>query len=538
MSDIVKKAYAREAETGFNYRTAMEEASRCLLCEDAPCSRDCPASTNPAKFIRSLRFKNIKGAAETIRENNPLGGCCAWVCPYDRLCEKACSRVGIDRPIKIGSLQRFLIEEEERGKMDFIKAKPLCGKKVACIGSGPASLSCARQLAAEGVSVEIYECKASAGGIFYKTISVFIPNECSPRFDIASKENTPWTGFKNMEMTSDKPNEVNFGYIKRLKKDFPEKVIVASIMGSNDDEWAVLAKEAQKAGSDMIECNFSCPQMTSSTMGSDVGQSPELVKHYCEVVSANTTLPVIAKMTPNIGNMEIPARAAIEGGAKGIAAINTVKSITNIDLDLNIGMPVVNGKSSVSGYSGAAVKPIALRFISDLKHDPLLKSIPLTGIGGIETWRDCVEFLLLGASNIQVTTAIMQYGYRIVEDMISGLSFYMEDYGIKKVEDIVGKALDSIVGADELDRTYKILVKVNEEKCTGCKRCYVSCFDGGHQAIIFDDERRRPEIDEEKCVGCHLCLNVCPVMNCIMPGKLVMKDSESKHDILLKESYL
>ena len=165
MSDIVKKAYAREAETGFNYRTAMEEASRCLLCEDAPCSRDCPASTNPAKFIRSLRFKNIKGAAETIRENNPLGGCCAWVCPYDRLCEKACSRVGIDRPIKIGSLQRFLIEEEERGKMDFIKAKPLCGKKVACIGSGPASLSCARQLAAEGVSVEIYECKASAGGI-------------------------------------------------------------------------------------------------------------------------------------------------------------------------------------------------------------------------------------------------------------------------------------------------------------------------------------------------------------------------------------
>ena len=182
----------------------------------------------------------------------------------------------------------------------------------------------------------------------------------------------------------------------------------------------------------------------------------------------------------------------------------------------------------MSGYSGAAVKPIALRFISDLKHDPLLKSIPLTGIGGIETWRDCVEFLLLGASNIQVTTAIMQYGYRIVEDMISGLSFYMEDYGIKKVEDIVGKALDSIVGADELDRTYKIFVKVNEEKCTGCKRCYVSCFDGGHQAIIFDDERRRPEIDEEKCVGCHLCLNVCPVMNCIMRSEEHTSELQSR----------
>ncbi|EFV02595.1 dihydropyrimidine dehydrogenase [Pseudoramibacter alactolyticus ATCC 23263] len=380
--------------------------------------------------------------------------------------------------------------------------------------------------------------EAGWGGIYYKTISVYIPNECSPRFDIASKEGTPWTGFKNMEQTSDKPNEVNFGYIKKLKEDFPSKVIVSSIMGSTDEEWAFLARESEKAGADLIECNFSCPQMTSSTMGSDVGQNPDLVKHYCEVVSAATCLPVIAKMTPNIGNMEIPARAAIEGGAKGIAAINTVKAITNLDIDKMVGMPIVNGKSAVSGYSGAAVKPIALRFISDLKHDPVLKDVPLTGVGGIETWRDCLEFLMLGAENLQVTTAVMQYGYRIVEDMISGLSHFMEDHGIDRLRDLVGVALKNIISAEELDRSYKVLVQINEDKCVGCGRCYVSCYDGGHQAIQFDSQARRATIDEDKCVGCHLCLNVCPVMDCITPGKIVFKDGEAPHDLSLKTQYL
>ena len=261
--------------------------------------------------------------------------------------------------------------------------------------------------------------EAGWGGIYYKSISVYIPDECSPRFDIVTKEDTPWLGFKNMEQTSDKPIEVNLDYMRRLKQDYPNKVLVASIMGSNDEEWAYLAKAVTETGVDLIECNFSCPQMTSSTMGSDVGTRPELVKHYCEVVTANTHLPVIAKMTPNITNMEIPAIAAVEGGARGLAAINTVKSITNVDVDLNVGMPIVNGKSSVSGYSGAAVKPIALRFVSDLKHDPKLVNIPLSGMGGVETWKDALEFILLGCENVQCTTAIMQYGYRIVEDMIS-----------------------------------------------------------------------------------------------------------------------
>lgn len=376
------------------------------------------------------------------------------------------------------------------------------------------------------------------GGIYYKTIGIFIPDECSPRFDMTSKEGTPWIGFKNMEMISDKPLEVNLEYMRQLKKDYPSKVIIASIMGSSDEEWDYLAKAVTETGIDMIECNFSCPQMTSSTMGSDVGQNPELVKHYCELVSAVTHLPVIAKMTPNIGNMEIPAIASIEGGATGIAAINTVKSITNIDIDTMSGMPVVNGKSSISGYSGAAIKPIALRFIHDLKHEPKLKDIPITGVGGIETWKDALDFILLGASNIQVTTAIMQYGYRIVEDMISGLSHFMEERGVEKLEELVGLALPNIVGTDDLDRSFKILPKIDQEKCVGCGRCYISCFDGGHQAIDWDNEERKPILDEEKCVGCHLCLNVCPVMDCITSGKVVIKPGESEHEIIRKTNYL
>ena len=374
-------------------------------------------------------------------------------------------------------------------------------------------------------------------GIYYKTIGVFIPDECSPRFDNVKKEGTPWIGFKNMEQISDKPLEVNLGYLKKLKEDYPTKVIVASIMGSNDEEWAYLAKAVTDAGVDLIECNFSCPQMTSSTMGSDVGTKPELVKHYCEIVTANTNIPVIAKMTPNITNMEIPAIAAVEGGATGLAAINTIKSISHIDHELNVGMPVVNGKSSVSGYSGAAVKPIALRFISDMKHDPKLVDIPVTGMGGIETWEDALDFILLGCANLQVTTAVMQYGYRIVEDLISGLSFYMEIHGIDKLEDLVGKALPSIIGADQLDRSFMIYPEFDEDKCVGCGRCYVSCFDGGHQAIAFNGEDRKPELLEDKCVGCHLCLNVCPVMNCITPGKVVMKPNREEHEIIMKTHY-
>lgn len=378
--------------------------------------------------------------------------------------------------------------------------------------------------------------EAGWAGVYYKTVGIFIPDECSPRFDIGRKESAVWTGFKNMEQISDKPLEENLKYIRMLKDEFPKKVMAVSIMGSTEEEWRILAKKVTEAGADIIECNFSCPQMTSSAMGSDVGQSPELVSKYTKAVVESTHLPVVAKMTPNIGNMEIPALAAMKAGASGIAAINTIKSITNIDLENMTAMPVVNAKSSISGYSGAAVKPIALRFITQLKQNEDLKNTPITGIGGIETWRDALEFILVGSSNLQVTTSVMQYGYRIVEDMISGLSHFMEDNGFEKLEDMVGLALPNIVPAEDLDRSFKIIPKIDMDKCVGCGRCYISCFDAAHQAIDWDSENRKPSIND-KCVGCHLCLNVCPVLDCILPGEVKFKEGRKVHDIVSKKYY-
>ena len=373
-------------------------------------------------------------------------------------------------------------------------------------------------------------------GVFYKTIGIFLPNECSPRFDITRKEGTPWTGFKNMEQISDKPLETNLEYIRRLKKDYPTKVLGVSIMGSTEEEWRILAKKVTEAGADMLELNFSCPQMTSHAMGSDVGQNPDLVYKYTKAVKESTHLPVVAKMTPNIGNMYIPAKAAIEAGADAISAINTVKSITNIDLDNLTEMPVVNGKSSVSGYSGAAVKPIGLRFMHELKTHPDVKHIPLSGMGGIETWQDALEYILLGASNIQVTTSVMQYGYRIVEDMISGLKYYMEERNVDKLEDLVGSAINQIIPAEDLDRDFMIIPDIDYEKCVGCGRCYVSCYDAGHQAIELEADRK--PIINDNCVGCHLCINVCPVLDCMKSGEIKFKDGAQETEIKLQKTYL
>ncbi|MEW9079957.1 NAD-dependent dihydropyrimidine dehydrogenase subunit PreA [Terrisporobacter glycolicus] len=369
------------------------------------------------------------------------------------------------------------------------------------------------------------------GGVVFKTLGFFIPTDCSPRFDALRKESTEFVGFKNMEQISEHPLEESLEALRMLKTNYPTKVIVASIMGENEKEWEELARLVTEAGADMIECNFSCPQMTSHAMGSDVGQNPELVKTYCEAVARGSKLPILAKMTPNIGDMNIPAIASMEGGAAGISTINTIKSITGIDVDKMIGLPVVNGKSSISGYSGKAVKPIALRFIQQMRTNDKLKNVPISGIGGIETWKDALEFIVLGASNLQVTTAVMQYGYRIVEDMISGLSYFMEERGIDKLEDLVGIANNNIIPAEDIDRTFVIYPEIDEDKCLGCGRCYVSCFDGGHQAYTYNEETREITLNKDKCVGCHLCSLVCPV-GAINKGEIMFRDGKEKEIVM------
>ena len=378
--------------------------------------------------------------------------------------------------------------------------------------------------------------EAGWGGVFFKTVGVQAADECSPRFDNHKKEGTPWIGFKNMEQISDKEMDVNLEAIARLKRDYPEKIVAVSIMGSTEKEWKELARATDQAGADILEGNFSCPQMTSHAMGSDVGTNPTLVTRYTKAVCSVTAKPFIAKMTPNITSMEVPAKAAVKGGAVGVSAINTIKSITGVDLEHMTGFPVVNGKSSISGYSGAAIKPVALRFVAQILQDPELSGRDLSGIGGIETWQDALEFLLLGCRNLQVTTAIMQYGYRIVEDLISGLSYWMEERGFNKLTDFIGMALPGIVPAEDLDRSFKILPSFDERKCVGCGRCYISCNDGAHQAIDWDEKKRRPALNDN-CVGCHLCLHVCPVQDCITPGEIKWKKVIERHRIAVGRQF-
>ncbi|MBQ9448520.1 MAG: NAD-dependent dihydropyrimidine dehydrogenase subunit PreA [Acholeplasmatales bacterium] len=360
------------------------------------------------------------------------------------------------------------------------------------------------------------------GGIVFKTIGPksYIINEVSPRFDALTKEAEPFVGFKNMEQIAEHSLEENLADLRRLKKEFPNKVLIASIMGNDEQTWEELARLVTEAGADMIEMNLSCPQMTSHAMGSDVGSNPELCKKYCQAVKRGSKLPMMAKMTPNVTDMVVVAKACLEGGADGIAAINTVKSVCNVDLQKMIGMPIVNGKSSISGYSGKAVKPIALRFIQQMRTG--IPGIEISGIGGIETWEDAAEFILLGAKTLQVTTAIMQYGYRIVEDLTNGLMHYMDEQGVDSLEELVGKANKNIIPAEDLDRDYIVYPEINKDMCVGCGRCYISCYDGAHQAMIWHEEERKPECDHNKCVGCHLCALVCPV-GAISKGEVVLK---------------
>ncbi len=347
---------------------------------------------------------------------------------------------------------------------------------------------------------------AGWAGVFYKTICLQEIKEVSPRFDAVHSNGThgDFYGFRNMEQLSENPVDTDFNILSRLKQNYPTKVVIASIMGQTEEQWIELASMAERAGCDAIELNFSCPQMRLAGMGSDVGQNPELVAIYTTVVKHAVKIPVIPKMTPNITHMIHPAMAANFGGADAISAINTIKSVT-MDHQAEVAE-----RRTVSGYSGRAVKPIALRFILEMAQSKLMKGLEISGIGGIETWRDALEFIQLGCSNVQVCTAVMQYGYRIIDDLTLGLQHYMALRGIEHVADMVGEELPSFVMPHDLDHNTVVFPIIDHDICVGCGRCEISCNDGGHQAIAFDQDTRRPRIIGKKCVGCHLCRLVCP----------------------------
>lgn len=493
----------------------IEEVTGCLLCNDAPCTKVCPHGMKVDTIIRSLRFENKSGAANKIPEELPCRACSS------KECMQACLKSKINRAVPIDEIMEEVSSYKKVEPQDVDLSISFCG--VQC--ENPFFLS-------SSVVGSNYKMVAKAfdmgwAGVAFKTIGTFVPKEVSPRFDALRKESVPFVGFKNIEQISDHTLEENLGFLKQLKKDYPSKIIIASIMGQSEEEWTYLAKLMTEAGADIIECNFSCPHMAADGLGSDVGQNPELVKAYTKATRLGTSLPILAKMTPNLGNMEIPAIAAIEAGATGIAAINTIKSIMNVNLDTFSSGPDVEGKTSIGGYSGKAVKPIALRFIHSMNTCDKLADVPISGMGGIETWKDAAEFLALGCENIQVTTSVMQYGYRVIDDMIEGMRLYLSSCRFGNITEIIGKASAQIIPAEDLNRDSICYPKFNRSKCVGCGRCYLSCYDGGHQALRQDAVTGKPIMDAKECVGCHLCVTVCPVQ-AISQGTRVTKFSGIK----------
>ncbi len=315
---------------------------------------------------------------------------------------------------------------------------------------------------------------------------------------------------QNVEMISDRPLKDNLADFLYLKKRYPDHPIIASIMGFFTDEWVYLAKVAEDNGADMLELNYSCPHMCIEGAGHKVGQAFQLLEGFTAAVKEVVSIPVIAKMTPNITDMNEPAMYAKNGGADAISAINTVRGISGIGLDDFVPTPNVFGKGAISGTSGPAVKPIGLNFIASMASNEQL-GLPLSGIGGIETWIDALEFMLVGASTIQVTTGILHYGYRIVEDMIEGLSDFMAERGIDRVSDLVGKALANLHETEAFDIERQGITHYDLDRCIGCGQCYIVCQDGAGQAIEWDAENRRPNLIEDKCLSCMICSFVCPV---------------------------
>ena len=400
------------------------------------------------------------------------------------------------------------------------------------------------------------------GGAVWKTLGKPIVNVDS-RLGAVDYSGTKMMGFNNIELITDRPLDANFKEIYEVKRRYPDRAVVVSLMAESKEEWREIVQRSEDAGADGLELNFGCPHgMCERGMGSSVGQEPVVLEKITSWVMEYAQTPVLVKLTPNVTDILDPGVAAVRGGGNGISLINTVKSLIGVDLDTLFIKPTVGAESTSGGYCGPAVKPIALNMVATLARDPRI-TVPISGIGGISNWQDSVEYFALGATSVQVCTAVMHYGYRIVEDMIDGLNNYLDEMGMKSVNDLIGKAIPGFVEWGELDLNYDIVAKIDASKCIGCGLCYISCLDGAHQCVHTNkgqcyayhgepdhgfnprievsapirhqpkngDLEHVPFIDEKECVGCNLCMLVCPVPDCITMEEIShSKGKESWND--------
>ena len=363
-------------------------------------------------------------------------------------------------------------------------------------------------------------CKAFEqgwGGTVWKTIGEPVMNVCN-RYGGLDYNGEKLFGLNNVELISDRPIETNFKEIAETKKLWPDRAVVVSLMvESKKEAWHDIVKRTIDTGADGIELNYGCPHgMSERSMGAAVGQVPEYCKMITEWVSEVSTIPVLVKLTPNVTDIRYPARAAKQANADGLSLINTINSIIGVDLDTLKIQPTIAGKSSHGGFAGPAVKPIALHLLSQVASDREI-NLPISGVGGISTWQDAVEFILLGSTSVQICTAVMHYGFRIIDDLVEGLTNWMESKGFSTIDDFKGKAIEQIEDFGNFNLLHKTVARIEQTKCIHCNLCHIACEDGAHQCIDLKAVNGHNEtvVREEDCVGCCLCSLVCPVEGCI-----------------------
>ncbi len=400
--------------------------------------------------------------------------------------------------------------------------------------------------------------EAGWGGAVWKTIGAPVLN-VSNRYGAWHYGNQKMLAINNVELISDRPLETNLHEIAEVKRAWPDRAVVVSAMvESKPQSWHDIIRRIQDTGADGIELNYGCPHgMSERGMGSAVGQVPEYCTQITSWVMEVAKIPVIVKLTPNVSDIVMPARAAVAGGANALSLINTLNSIIGVDLETLQITPNIGGRGGHGGYAGPAVKPIALNMLAALGRDSVVHSsgLPISGMGGISTWRDAAEFLLLGASSLQVCTAVMHYGFRIIEDLCDGLSNWMDEKGFATIPNVVARSLNRVSDFKDFDLSFEAVARIDQEKCIRCDLCYVACNDSAHQCIDLLDKqgsvvppgaytasdngkthaietRPRVVVREDDCVGCRLCYNVCPVENCIQMVELPCTQSSVTWDEL------